>query len=387
MNEMGSDAGNVNLVHPLAPSSTGAAELSVIVPTFRERDNVAELVRRLHATLDGIAWEAIFVDDDSPDGTADAVREIARRDPRVRCVQRIGRRGLSSACVEGMLASAAPYLAVIDGDMQHDETLLGKMLAVLEAEDVDIVVGSRYTAEGGVGDWDRSRVAISRFATTLSRLVVRAELTDPMSGFFMLRRTALMPAVRNLSSIGFKILVDLFASSPEPLRFREIPYTFRERHAGESKLDNKVAWEYLLLLVDKLIGHLVPVRFVAFAFVGGIGIVLHLIVLTALLEGFSVAFPAAQTTATLVAMVFNFALNNELTYRDMRLRGWSWLRGLVSFSLVCGLGAIANVGVATYLFRIELQWTVAALAGIAVGAVWNYVVTMIYTWKSPKQAN
>lgn len=368
-------------------ADTAAIDLSVIVPTFQERDNVSELVRRLRDTLDGIKWEVIFVDDDSPDGTADAVREIAQQDHRVRVIQRIGRRGLSSACVEGMLASSAPYLAVIDGDLQHDETLLPRMLEALKNEDIDIVVGSRYVAGGGISEWDQSRAAISRYATSLSRLVLRADLSDPMSGFFMLRRGIFMQAVRKLSSIGFKILVDLFVSSPRPLRFKELPYQFRTRHAGESKFDNKVAWEYLLLLADKLVGHIVPVRFIAFSLVGSLGIVLHLVVLVVLLEGFGVDFAAAQTTATLLAIVVNFTLNNELTYRDMRLRGWHWLRGLVSFSIACGIGAVANIGIATFLVRTNLHWTLAALSGIAVGAVWNYVVTMVYTWKKPKHAN
>ena len=360
-------------------------QLSVIVPVLDERDNVAELFRRLCDCLAGISWEVIFVDDDSADGTSDTVRELASRDHRIRCVQRIGRRGLSSACVEGMLASAAPYLAVIDGDLQHDETLLPRMLEDLRQDDIDIVIGSRYAEGGGLSDWDESRASISRLATRLSRLVVRADLKDPMSGFFMIRREALMLCVRNLSAIGFKILLDLFASSPEPLRFKEIPYVFRSRQAGESKLDNRVAWDYGMLLLDKLIGHIVPVRFISFTIVGGLGVVVHFIVLASLFSALGVSFVASQTAATLVAMTSNFALNNIVTYRDMRLHGWGWFKGLLSFMLACGLGAFANVGIATYLFREwDAKWAVAAIAGVVVGAVWNYAVTMVYTWKKPR---
>jgi dolichol-phosphate mannosyltransferase len=358
--------------------------LSVVVPTFNERDNVAELVRRLEAALVGRSWEVIFVDDDSPDGTADLVRELGRTDDRVRCIQRIGRRGLSSACIEGMLSSAAPYHAVIDADLQHDETLLPRMLDALMAGDTDIVVASRYLAAGGIGDWQASRARTSRLATRLSRLVLHSDLTDPMSGFFMIRREAFAARVRALSGIGFKILLDLFASSAQPLRYVELPYQFRSRVAGESKLDSQAVWEYFMLLLDKLVGRIVPVRFVAFALVGTLGIGVHLATVWLLFRGFLVGFPTSQAAATLIAITSNFALNNVLTYRDMRLRGWKWLSGWLSFLLACSVGALANVGIASYLFESsQVTWVPAALAGIVVGAVWNYAVTAVYTWHKP----
>ncbi len=355
-------------------------ELSIIVPTYNERDNVVELVRKLDQCLAGVSWEVIFVDDDSSDGTLERIRTLSRGDRRVRLIQRIGRRGLSSACVEGMLASTAPYLAVIDGDLQHDERLLPRMLSLLKQGDLDIVVGSRYVAHGSLGEWDKSRAAISRLATKLSRLVIPADLTDPMSGFFMLRREVLADRVRKLSTIGFKILLDLFASSPRKLNFKELPYQFRNRHAGESKLDSVAGWDYVMLLLDKLIGHIVPVRFVAFAIVGGMGVLIHLLVLSALFEWLKRPFVESQAVATYVAMTFNFTINNLLTYRDRRLAGWRWLRGWISFTLVCSIGALANVGIASYLYQRDTGWIPAAIAGILVGVVWNYAVTRTYTW-------
>ena len=368
-----------------SPAGTGdtavhAPEFSVIVPTFNERDNVAQVVEKLAACLAGTDWEVIFVDDDSTDGTAPLVREIARKNPRVRCLQRIGRRGLSSACVEGMLASSAPYLAVMDADGQHDESVLPRMLEILRAGGTDVVVGSRYMQGGGIGSWKPSRAEMSRFATRLSHMVIKQSLSDPMSGFFAVRREALELAVRDLSNIGFKILLDLLASSPRPLRLKETPYTFGSRHAGESKLDSQAMWGYVMLLADKLIGHVVPVRFVAFALVGAAGVFIHFAVLSVVFRVLKTPFHFSQAAATIAAMVCNFALNNALTYRDMRLKGWQWFKGLVSFSLSCSLGALANVGIASYLFRRDTSWALAALAGIAVGAVWNYAVTAFYTW-------
>jgi dolichol-phosphate mannosyltransferase len=360
------------------------AELSVIVPTFNERENVAELVKRLDKSLISCSWEVIFVDDDSPDETSDCARHLAQRDHRVRCIQRIGRRGLSSACIEGMLASSAPYLAVIDGDLQHDETLLLPMLDALKSGQEDVVIGSRYVAGGGVGSWDVERLHMSRYATRLSRLVIGSHLKDPMSGFFMIRREAFAAAVRNLSVIGFKILLDLFASSPRPLRFKELPYQFRSRRAGESKLDSRAKWDYAMLLLDKLIGRLVPVRFIAFTLVGSIGVFVHLIAITLLFKGLAVPFFPSHVLATFIAMTTNFGFNNLFTYRDVRLRGWRWLRGWATFILACSLGTLANVGVAAYLFEKDAGWTLAALAGITVGAVWNYATTRVYTWGVPK---
>jgi dolichol-phosphate mannosyltransferase len=356
-------------------------EISVIVPTFNERENVVELVERIAAALRDFAWEVIYVDDDSPDGTADLVRQLAHKDSRIRCVQRLGRRGLSSACVEGMLASSAPYLAVIDGDLQHDERLLPQMLGELkQGDDIDMVVGSRYTQGGGTGDWGAARLRLSKFGTRLSRMLVPDTLTDPLSGFFMMRRSSFEATVRKLSTIGTKILMDLFASAPQPLRFKELPYSFRPRHAGDSKLDSATAWEYAMLLLDKLFGHIVPVRFVAFCIVGGLGVAVHLAILSLLLQFVHEGFLQSQATATICTMTFNFAVNNVLTYRDKRLRGMRWLRGWLSFNIACSLGACMNVGLATYLNQATGTRYLAALAGITVGAVWNYAVTKRLTW-------
>jgi dolichol-phosphate mannosyltransferase len=356
-------------------------ELTVVIPTLNERDNIGPLVDLLDAVLDTVSWEAIFVDDDSPDGTAERIREISRCDRRVRCLQRIGRRGLTTACIEGALAASAPYVAVMDADMQHDEMLLPQMLTILKSEPVDLVVGSRYVAGGGIGGWDAARANMSAIAARLSRIICKAEIADPMSGFFMLRREVLEGVLRRLSGQGFKILLDILASSPRPLRFRELPYEFRERQRGESKLDALVAWEYMMLIADKLIGHIVPVRFALFAFVGGIGLFIHMSVLWFALTVAGAAFNLAQASAAVAAMTSNFFVNNLLTYRDRRLRGFALVRGLFTFYAICALGAVANVGIAGYVFSRNEVWWLAGLAGVVVGSVWNYAVSSVFTWK------
>jgi dolichol-phosphate mannosyltransferase len=366
---------------PIAHAAAKPLELAVVVPTFNERGNVPELLRRLELALAGIHYEVIVVDDDSPDGTADVVRELARHDSRVRILQRLDRRGLSSACIEGMLASSAPCIAVIDADLQHDEKVLPSMLARLREEKLDIVIGTRHAAGGSVGNFAESRAKLSDAGKGLSRLITHAELSDPMSGFFLLDRRFFDEVSRSLSGLGFKILLDLIASSPRPVRLAEIPYHFGERLHGESKLDVLVGLEYLQLLIDKKMGSIVPPRFVLFGMVGGVGVLLHLAVLFLLYRLLQQPFLIAQSVATFVVMTTNFFMNNALTWRDHRLKGSAAFAGLLKFYLACAIGAFINVRVATFAAEHSAPWYAAGFIGLLIGSVWNFAVTSATTWR------
>jgi dolichol-phosphate mannosyltransferase len=357
--------------------------LAVVIPVLNEQGNVATLVERLDVVLAGIAWEAIFVDDDSRDGTRATIAAVAARNPRVRLLHRIGRRGLSSAFIEGAQSSLAPFVAAMDGDMQHDETVLPRMLAALRDEEYDIAIGSRYVAGGGVGTWDRKRAGMSNLATKLSQMVLRAPISDPMSGFFMIRRATFDQAVRRLSAMGFKILLDIVASLPERPRIVELPYEFRNRLSGESKLDAGVLRDYALLLTDKLVGHIVPVRFLLFAAVGMLGIAAHLAVLRLCLSPIDLDFPTAQSVATACAILGNFWVNNIFTFRDRRLGGWGVLSGLLTFAAICSVGAVANVSVSSFLFSpaVHSSWWLAGIAGGVMSLVWNYAASSVLTWR------
>ena len=236
--------------------------------------------------------------------------------------------------------------------MQHDEMLLPAMLKTLRSRDLEVVVGSRYLEQGGVGNWTEGRIRVSQWATAVARRVTGVTLSDPMSGFFMIRSDVLRRLAPNLSGIGFKILLDIFITAPRAFRFAELPYRFRARSLGTSKMDAKVVLEFLELLIDKAVGHIVPAKFVIFALVGMLGVVVHLLVLTLVFKGLSFDFETSQIAATLVAMTSNFALNNVLTYYDRRLSGWAWVKGWFSFALASSIGATANVGIATYLFAV-----------------------------------
>ena len=363
-------------------SLVATPELTIVIPCYNERANVAPMVARLDAALAGIAWEAVFVDDDSPDGTADAARAIARADPRVRAIRRIGRRGLASAVIEGALSSSADYVAVIDGDLQHDETRLPDLLAALKSGAADLAVGSRHV-EGGsnAGLANRFRHMLSDGGIRLAQFSLPVKLTDPMSGYFMLSRPLFERLAPRLTGQGFKILLDLLLSSPAPLRVREIPVQFHAREAGESKLDVLVLLQFAGLLADKMLGGILPLRFISFALVGAIGVGVNL---AALFVGRAagLGFGAAQTVATILAMIGNFALNNAVTYRDQRLRGPRLWRGLILFLAVCSVGAVANIGIASSLFAERLGWTLSGLAGAAIGVVWNYAVSATLVWRT-----
>jgi dolichol-phosphate mannosyltransferase len=355
-------------------------EVAVVVPTLNEAANVEKLIAKLSVVLAGRGWEVLFVDDNSPDGTSELVRRIARTSRHIRIVQRVGRRGLSSAVVEGILATAAPIIAVMDGDLQHSEEALPRLIDAIADGGADIAVGTRYVAGGGIGDWDKDRVRMSRLATRAGQIALGTDVSDPMSGFFAIRREAFERALPRLSAVGFKILIDILASSPAPLKVAEIPYQFRTREAGESKIGARVIAEYAELIADKTIGRFVPVRLLKFLMVGGLGVFVHLAVLRMIL-GAGSAFVTAQTAAVMTAIAFNFFLNNSFTYADRKLKGWRLIGGLASFYAISALGAVANIGIGTWMAGHDERWWVAGIAGVVVGAIWNFAMSSALTWR------
>ena len=369
-------------------------QLAVILPTYRERANIAPMVARLDAALQGVAWEAIFVDDNSPDGTADEARRISLDDPRIRVIERIGRRGLASAAIEGMCATAAPIVAVMDADQQHDPALLPQMLAAVEGGEYDLAYASRFAEGASTEAWGRpDRVKASGLANRIANKVTGVELTDPMSGYFMIRADTLRADAHRLSGVGFKILLDILATVDRPLKVKEFPLHFAARAEGESKLDQTVVFEFLVGLYDKWLGRIIPTRFALFGTVGAMGVVVQLGALWVLLkliagERFvygnwseSATFNTANTFAAIIAMTFNFILNNELTYSDKRLRGAGpIMRGWAQFALTCSLGLLTNIGSAAVLKTIGFPAVIAVIVGIVLGSVWNFALSSRFVW-------
>lgn len=357
-------------------------ELCIVIPTLNERDNVPVVLQRLAAALDGIDYEVIFVDDDSSDGTSARVRNAAACSRNVRVLQRIGRRGLASACIEGMLATAAPFVAVMDGDGQHDERILPEMLRHLRSGTIDLAVGSRNREGGSMGDFSPMRVALSGMGRRLSGVSRHAELTDPMSGFFAVRRDFFQGLAHQLTGTGFKILLDIVLSAKGRVRIAEVPYRFGARQHGSSKLNLLVGLEYMELLLDKALGHYLPIRFVLFGLVGLVGVGMHLLLLALLLHASRGAFVGSQAYATAVVMVLNYVLNNAITFRTRARRGWQFWTGMFSFCLACSVGLVANLAISNQAYRAGIAWPIAAILGLIVSGVWNYGVTSIAIWRA-----
>lgn len=366
-------------------SDAASVELSIVVPTYNERDNVHLMAEQLEAVLGPTGWELIFVDDASPDGTGDAVRQLARDDQRVRLILRHNRRGLSSAVVEGALAASADIVAVMDGDLQHDETVLPNMVDLIRSGEADLVSASRFLTEDGAdGLSSAARVSLSNNGIRIANRVFGLNMSDPLTGFFVVRRSVVRNALPELSELGFKVLMDIVVSSrPRPI-IREVPFKFRERQHGESKLDNRVLYDFFLFFLEKKVSSILPLpaRFLSFAMINSIGILVHLAVFAALTNTQVLGFSEAQLVATFVTMGFNYAANNEVTYSDRKLRGGKFYIGFIIFAALCSVGVFANVSVAAIIHR-DFPGLIALLpaaAGAMVTVVWNYVATTVFVW-------
>ena len=355
--------------------------LSIVVPTYQESANIPILFERIKCALGGAPWELIVVDDNSPDGTSNVAFTLAAEDRRIRCLRRVNRSGLAGAVIEGWMSSSADFVAVIDGDLQHDETILPKMYEALARGSGNLAIGTRVREEGG-GSLSPARQALSDMGAWFFRRIAGVAVRDPMSGFFMIRREIVSCLAPRLSPDGFKILVDVILSAGGGLKIVEVPYVFRKRNAGESKLTPLVGIDFLGLVVHHATAGILPIRFVLFAIIGASGLVVHIVTLSAVLHWFGmVTFDAGQLIATIVAMGSNFILNNEITYRPYRYRGLGMVAGFLAFALGCSVGAFANIDVASWLYKDNQTWWAAGLAGALLSVVWNYAVSTNLIWR------
>lgn len=357
------------------------ADLTLVIPCYNEADNVVPLIAGVRSALEGVNWEIVFVDDDSPDGTSHAVEKAAQADPRVRLIRRVGRRGLSSAVIEGALSSTASVVAVMDGDLQHDEGILRDLVTPLLEHRADIAVASRHVEGGDSGGLaNRWRHVLSQSGIRLAQALLPMRLSDPMSGFFAIRRSLFVQALPRLTGTGFKILLELMLSVPKTARLIEVPFVFRPRVAGESKLSPLVMVQFLGMLIERACGGWLPTRFIIFAAVGTVGIAVNLLVSEA--ARFAGAnFEMSQLIGTACAILANFQLNNRITYLDRPLRGKRWLPGLIIFVVGSAIGAFGNIGVAQLIYDTQGHWSRASAAGAVIGVVWNYAIASTLVWR------
>jgi dolichol-phosphate mannosyltransferase len=359
--------------------------LSIIVPTYQEAVNIPILFERVKVALNSVPWEMIVVDDDSPDGTSNVAFALAAEDHRLRCLRRVNRSGLAGAVIEGWMSSSADFVAVIDGDLQHDESVLWEMYGALAQGLGNLAIGTRLR-EPGVRSLSPARQRLSDMGAWFFRQIAGAAVTDPMSGFFMIRREVVSRLAPRLSPDGFKILVDVILSAAGSLKVVEVPYAFRNRNAGESKLTPLVGVDFLGLVVRHATAGVLPIRFVLFAMIGAVGLVVHIAALSAVRHWFGLlSFDSGQLIAALVAMASNFILNNEITYRSYRYRGLSLITGFAGFVLGCSVGAIANIDVASWLYNDNQTWWIAGLAGALLSVVWNYAVSTNLIWRPDRR--
>jgi len=362
--------------------TASAPALSIITCTYNEAGNVGPLVREITAALGTMVWELIVVDDNSPDGTAETARAFATVDPRIRVIQRMEVRGLASAAVAGFNAARADTMVLLDADLQHDPAHIPALVAALPGKDL---VAACRVLDGEEEGLSAPRTALSRTANWLVQTLLGAKLSDPMTGYFAMTRSFYEGAKQRLSAVGFKILVDLLASSSTKPRIGEVAMRMRVRGEGRSKLDARVMADLAALVVDKRSGGLIPARFVLFGFVGASGIIVQVGVFAALQRA-GVAVPEiAQAIAILIAMTSNYILNNMLTFRDRRLTGSGFVRGWFAFALGCAIGSVANLSVFSVLHRSLVSDIVASALGAIVGSVSNYILAQRLTWRTPKQ--
>jgi dolichol-phosphate mannosyltransferase len=360
--------------------------LSIVLPTYNERGNVGPILDQLLPLSDHYELEILFVDDDSADGTADAVLELAHRHRCVRLIRRVGRYGLSSAIKEGILDATGELVLVMDSDGQHEPAAVARTVDTLAEQDVDLVIGSRFHAAAEIHGLSAQRERNSTWANAVARFSLPRyrQLTDYMSGFFALRPATCLPYVRKVDVGGFKFLYELLALSHGQLRVAEVPLQFQPRISGESKLDLAVVWDLGVSILHTLLLRSVPRRAISFGLVGVTGIVVQL-VMNHLLMALGLGFEQALPPAVIVAATSNYLINNVLTFRFQRQKGLALVRGLLKFLVVASLPVLANVGVASAFYSLVSRDTfLAQLVGIVVVFVWNYAASSRFVWNTPQ---
>jgi len=370
-------------------------KLSVITPTYNEAKNIDRFLEEVSRSLQGLDYEVIVADDDSPDLTWQRVQEIGAQDPRVKVLRRTSNRGLSAAVMDGFSSATGDVVVCMDADLQHDPAALPKMFAKIQ-QGADMVIGSRYVAGGSVGEWGPLRRFTSWAATKMAQILLSAKLTDPMSGFFMMGRQDFLRVRENLNVAGFKILLEIVAKL-KPKALAEVPIVFRTRVAGESKLSGRVIFQYLQQLWRlSFLGRWMPERFIKFAIVGSIGIVVNLLSLILIIRILGFRDWRASSLATGIAIINNYALNNIWTYRDRIRRGHRFVQGFFHYLGYSLIGFVLTTAVFSGLAKAWLAWFQAAksaqqiptpvvlvcqLLAIVSGTYVNFSLNNAFTWK------
>lgn len=359
-----------------------AQSVALVVPTYNECDNILAFYKDAASALAQLDWQIIFVDDNSPDGTAAVAEELAIDDRRVRVIVRFHQRGLTSAVLQGVCSANTSYVVVTDADLQHDLCKIPEMLHLLNTDQADLVIGTRYEEGGSTeGLANGFRIWLSRTGTKVAQAFVPVPVSDPMSGFFAFRRKKLLQILAKVDPLGFKVLFDILLLGGHQIRISEIPYHFRNRHAGSSKLDGRIQWDFLIQIIYHLLKQLVPHDLISFILVGASGAIVELTML-----GLGVAIGAPngpmQTAAIGAATTWNFLLNHCLTFhRHLKINADLAIK-FVLYATAVAIGIIVDISAATIsmqkLYATEL---LASILGVCADTIWRFAVAKAIIWR------
>lgn len=353
--------------------------LSVIIPTFNEAENILKVINEVEDSLQGHDYEIIVVDDNSPDGTSDLVKKYSKSNSKVSCIKRTWKKGLSSAVVEGVALSSKEHICVMDGDGQHNPKDLSKFINEFENQEIDLVIGSRFIGKKNTEGLSSSRNELSRFGIKITNFFLKSPVTDPLSGFFMAKRQSLEGIRGSLYKDGFKILFDILMLD-KSLKFEEVAIDFRSRLKGESKLNISTLFNLAGQIFENLTQGLIPANFIVFAFVGTLGVVVHLASLNILLS-FGIEFILGNLCSTLLAMCSNYFLNNYITFHNIHKLFSERLKGLLKYCFANSFSILANIGVASQFYLNDFSAFSSAMLGIMAGLILNYFLSVNLVFK------
>ena len=360
------------------------SDISFVLPSFNERNNILPLLDELLELSDVYELELIVIDDNSTDGTSSLVRERAKKNRRIRLINRLGRSGLSSAIKEGCINATGEVIAIMDTDGQHEVSSIKVAIQKLLDNRLDLVIGSRFLNESSIQGLSQKREGGSIIANSFARFSLPTQyshLTDFMSGCLVFKRQSCISLIEQIDVNGFKFLYELLAISKGSLKVNETPLSFQPRTYGTSKLDMAIVWDFLISLVHTILRRTIPRKAISFAFVGATGVFVQLITSFTLMSFSKIAFEQALPFAVVIAASSNFLINNWLTFRSNRLRNKALIIGLIKFLLVSSLPIIANVGLATSFYSyISQNALFSQLAGIIVVFIWNYAASSRLVW-------
>ncbi len=359
--------------------------LSVIIPTYNERENIPFLIKRIEKVLPRNIFEIIIVDDNSPDKTYEVVQDIASKKTWVRGIRRFNSFGLSSAIISGFSAAKGDYFLVMDADMQHDEKILPDFIKAFE-DGSDIIVASRKSHGGKIEQWAAWRKLLSWIASKMATILLPIQVSDPLSGYFGIRRNVFNDLALRIKPRGFKILLEFLAHS-KGYKISEIGYTFRPRQHGESKLSASVVYNYLRAIYDLSIGKFIPLEFIKYSIVGLSGVLVNQAGLWFYKEKMLFSDQVSLIIAIELSIISNFYINNYWTFKENKIRGGakSIVIGLLKFNMICLIGALINYSTALYLTsKLYLSIYISNFWGILLATLWNYLINVNFTWKTLK---